>query len=227
MRTILIVAAALFASISISPNVNAAITIDDYTAGNTLSQFGVGTKNSMTVDVSILGNQRMETLTVTAQAGNEFFGAMGFTGEMDVAQGSSDQIIGGVSYSNFGTLDLTEGGINDVFELGFISSDIDAALTDVVSITVTSGASMATRQITVPANSSLPQDLLVSFSHFAGVDMTAVDSVSLDFDFTGNPGRDFELGLFSARSSAVPEPAALLIMGLGLFAFIGLQRRRN
>ena len=215
----------LFAMVMAPLCVNADITIDTYTAGTTLTQFGAGTASQTTFDASILGGQRDETIVVTPQGTNdEFFGTLGFSGEMDVAQGSQDQIFGSVVYDNFAPTDMTEGGLNDSFELGFLSSDINAELSNVVSLTVGSGANFATQFVTVPSNDVLPQNVLVDFSSFAGVDMTAIDSVALNFNFAGNPGRDFELGLFSA-TKAIPEPASGIIVAVGLLAMA--RRRRS
>ena len=145
---------------------------------------------------------------------------------MDVAQGSQDQINGGVVYNSFGTIDFTDGGVNDAFELGFLSSDINAPLTNVVSLEVSSGGTSFSQFVTVPANSTLPQNVFVDFATFAaaGVDLTAVDSIALNFDFAGNPGRDFEIGLFSATSSAVPEPTGALL-AIGMLALVYRRKR--
>ena len=226
MRSLFLVAAVVVA-VAIPIGLSADIMIDNYTAGTPLGQFGAGTANQTTVDVSILGGERDETITVTAQGGSEFFGVMGFGGAMDVGQGSLDQIFGGVTYDDFGPLDFTEGGTNNSFELGLISSDINAELTDVISLTVASGLNSATHFISVPANSILPVTVYVDFSNFAGVNMTMVDSLSLNFDFAGHAGRDVEVGLFSATANPVPEPGMGLLAGIGFLAFIGLRRRRR
>lgn len=216
--------AVLFAVLIVPAATQAEIVIDSYTAGTTLTQFGLGTASQTTIDGSILGGERDESITVTDQGGSEFFGILGFTGDLDVAQGSLDQVIGSVLYDNFGTLDLTQGGMNDSFELGFLSSDIDASITDVISVTVTSGTSTATRFVSVPPSSVLPKDVFVKFASFTGVDLTAVDAVELGFDFSSQPGRDFELGSFSVTHS-IPEPATGFLALVGMLALIGRRRR--
>lgn len=218
--------ATLIALVLIVPAVaNAEIIIDNYTAGTTLRQEGAGTTTQDTVDGSILGGQRRDSLTVTPQGNNdEFFGTVGFNGALDVAQGSQDRIFGSATYNSFGTIDFTEMGANDSFLLRFVSSDINAPLANVVSVTATSGINSSTQSVTVPANAGLPADILLSFSSFAGVDFTAIDSVSVNYDFAQNPGRDLEVGLFSATAS-VPEPATGLLAGLVTLGLIGRRRR--
>jgi len=216
----------LIVAFACSVQLQADITIDNYTAGSTLTQFGTGTTGNTTMSASILGGQRAESITVTAQGGNEFFGTLGFSGNMDVAQGSLDQIFGGVTYSNFSNLDMTEGGLNDSFELGFLSSDFNGPIDGVVSLTVDDGITSSTLFVTVPPSSSLPQNELVNFSSFGGVDFSSVDSISLNFNFENHAGRDFELGLFSATTSSVPEPTTgMLLCGLGSMLLLRRQRR--
>lgn len=219
------ITAIVFSLFLLPQTAHADIVIDDYTAGMTLTQMNVGTAMNTTMDASILGNNRDETVTVTDQGGGEFFGTIGFSGALDVAQGSLDQINGSVGYSNFSDIDLTEGGLNDVFELRFLSSDINADLAGVVSVTATSGGSSATQFATVPANAGLPQSVYLNFGDFAGVNFNEIDSVSLNFDFANNPGRDIELGLFSA-TTLIPEPAGALFIGVCLAGWVQTRRRR-
>lgn len=200
---------------------SADITIDNYSAGSILAQFGAGTNSKQTNDGSILGGQRDETVTVVNP--NGFFGTIGFGSQMSIAQGTSDQINGSLTYNNFGTIDLTSGG-NSRFSLNVLSSDLNQAIPGVLSITAATAGSTATQALTVPASSGLPQTIHANFSDFAGIDFSQVTSLSLNFDFQDAPGRDISVGSFSA-TSAVPEPGSLTLLA-GL-AMIGIARRRR
>jgi hypothetical protein len=82
-----------------------------------------------------------------------------------------------------------------------------------------------TQLLTVPASSSLPQIVNVDLSEFIGVDFTQLDSVELAFDFQTTPGRDVEINFFGA-ATAVPEPSALILLGLGGSSLLLRRRRR-
>ncbi len=223
------ICAILFAALTLAIDVSASIVIDNYTAGDSITLTAPGTESQVTTDASILGNARVDTLTLTNTA-SPFFGTIGFNGVLDVAQGAADQVNGSVTYSNFGTtgiIDITEGGINDAFELGFLTSDINSPLSNVVSVTATSAnGATDTQFVTVPASSGLPADVLLSFDAFdSAVDFTTLDSVSLNFDFASAPGRDLGVGLFSAVNS-VPEPTTGLICGIAAVGMVVRRRRR-
>ena len=88
-------------SVFYAATVTADITIDRYTTGSTLAQIGAGTSNQTTVHTSILGGERDTTLTVADLGGSEFFGVVGFGGQLQLAQGNNDQIQGSLLYNNF------------------------------------------------------------------------------------------------------------------------------
>ncbi len=197
--------------------------IDRLTAGSALFQFGAGTSTRSTVDAGILGGRRDESLTVRNQGGSEFFGVLGYNSNgMSVGQSVSDEIYGSLTWDNFSSIDFSAGG-NDRFRLTFSSSDQNTDLADVVTVTVTSGASSASVSTAIPANAGLPRATLLDFSNFTGVDFTQVDSVTLAFDMAGFPGNDFGIRYFGV--TAIPEPSAAW---LGLLSISGwLMRRRT
>ncbi|MFK7765670.1 MAG: PEP-CTERM sorting domain-containing protein [Mariniblastus sp.] len=204
-------------------NSHADILIDSFTDGNPLTKFGVGSASGSTTASSILGGQRDESLTVRNLGGDEFFGAFGFGGEWSVGQGSNDQMFGELVYDDFTSFDLTDGGMNSRFSIGFQTSDTTDPIPDVLSVTAISGATSATQFLTIPSNTAAPAELLVDFSQFGGVNFTQLDSIRLDVDFgPSQAGRDFEI----SRFSAVPEPATAGVVGLGGL-FVLLRRRRR
>ncbi|MGI9519449.1 MAG: PEP-CTERM sorting domain-containing protein [Pirellulaceae bacterium] len=197
--------------------------IDTFSAGSALDQFGAGTNSQTTIDISILGGERDEILTVPDLSGAEFFGMLGFNTQLAIAQGNSDEINGSLTYDNFSGFDMTQGGSNAAFQFYVTGNDADFVLANALSITVHSGLAHATASVPIPASSSLPGNVLVPFSAFGGVDMTQLDSVQLGFDFAGMPGRDIDIGFFAAT---VPEPASAAILPLVLTS-LALRRRRH
>ncbi len=205
-------------------NLRGDFVIDRFTAGSPLVQVGIGTLNRTTVDGGILGGERDESLTVRDQGGSELLGVLGYgPGRLVVGQSISDEIFGSLTYNNFSSIDFTAGG-NQWLRLVFSSSDLaNTEMTDVVTVTVISGASSASVVTSVPANSGLPYATLIDFNDFAGVDFTQVDSVELAFDMAGFAGNDFGIHYFGV--TAIPEPS-LAWLGL-MSAGAWMLRRRG
>jgi len=196
------------------------ILIDDFSAGSNLFQLNAGSTGQTTIDSSILGGSRVDSLTVSNTAG-AFFGAMGFGNSLQLAQGANDQISGSLLYDNFGSIDITQGGTNFAFQLQLIASDSVAAMANIFSITLTSGVVSSTTSFGVPGNGSVPANILVNFSDFGFFDLTNVDSIQLNFNFATAPGNDLAIGSFSAVPEPVSATSCLLVLTL-----IGLRRRR-
>ncbi len=201
--------------------VHADIIIDTFDAGNDIFRTTVGTSTQGTSATSILGGQRDDTLTLVDLGGDERNGFMGFGGRLAISQGSQDEITGSLVYDNFTSFDFTEGGVSNQFALDFVSSDSSFPISDVLSITATSGSNTDTQFVTIPANSNLGV-ATVDFASFTGVDFTQLDSVSIEYDFATAPGRDFEIDTFSA----IPEPTSVALLGLGGLGLM-LRRRRK
>ena len=197
---------------------------DSFNSGQTTFQFGAGVSTTPTTGGSILGGQRVDSVVVPSLSGSEFFGTLGFNGDLVLSQGSSDEIIAGLNYNSLGGTDLTNGGIYQNFLLDFTSlDDSTVPLTNVLNLSVSSGGTTVSQNVTIPDQNSATE-VLVNFSNFSNVDLTAVDSVELEFDFTGNPGRDLQLGSFSVTS--VPEPGSLVVLSCALSAMLLRRRRR-
>ena len=220
MRKKINLLAALFALFVFSSAANAQIVIDEFDVGNDLEVFGLGMDMDQTVDSSILGGTRDESLTVVQPAvGNAVLGTFGFDGDFTIAQGSSDQIQGSLTYSLAGA-DLTGGGSLDAFFLDITSSD-GITISDVLQISVgDSNGVNAIQSVTLPA---VAQPVLVGFSGFGALDFTSVDSLALEFDFANAPGGDFSIGSFQAV--AIPEPGSLCL--LSMTSLVLLRRRRS
>jgi hypothetical protein len=164
---------------------NASILIDNFSAGQTLSQFGMGTNSQITFSNSVFGGERVDTVNVRDLGGDEFFGVLGFGGDFSIGQGANDRIHGSLLYNNSKNFDMTEGGLNDHFVFTFSSNDLDSELAKVLQLAVTSNGTRQIVDITIPQSSSLPSAVQLGFSDFNMIDFTQVDSISLNFDFEG------------------------------------------
>jgi hypothetical protein len=217
-----IIVAALVASTWLNQTLQADFIIDRYTVAPALLQFGPGTTTRTTVNGSIFGGSRDESLTVRNQGGSEFFGILGFgVNGLSVDQAAFDEIYGAINYDSFSAIDFTQGGQYRL-RLKYASSGSVVDMNNVVSITVTSGANSATVATSVPGSGSLPGVKFLDFNQFAGVDFTQVDSVKFGFDLAGYQGQDF--GLASLMVTAIPEPS---VAWLTLMTVAGLSMRRR
>ena len=210
---------------------NASILIDSFTAGNTLSQFGAGGNSQTTISRTILGNERRDSINVRQQNGDEFFGILGFGGELSVGQGANDTVFGSVSYSNFRRFDLTQAGANDHFVLNFQANDLDIGLSDVLRLVVHSNGQVREIDVDIPASSSLPSAVQVGFDEFARIDFSEVDEIELAFDFAKFAGRDFVISSFGVAGglgsdAAIPEPASA-VFAIALGGLVAMRRRRS
>jgi len=176
MKKITSILACFFVSLTLSSGVDAQLIIDDFDSGTTTSLVGVGMASTPTNSFDILGGQRIHSLEVPNLSGSEFFGAVGFTGgNLFVSQGSLDEVVAGLEYDLLNGIDLTNGGVFQSFQLDFTSLDSQVPLTDVLQISVTSGGTTASQNVTIPDlnSSGLVQ---VDLADFNGVDLTSVDS---------------------------------------------------
>lgn len=200
----------------------ATIVIDNYTAGGTLFRFGAGSVTQITTSSDILGGTRDDLLVVPV-TGNEFFGAVGFDGDVQIAQGASDQVSGSFTYDDFAPLDLTENGVNRAFVFNVSSVDSVSPISDVFSITVSDGSVVSTHNFDLPGNENVPGLFTVTFDNFTGgVDFSNIESIVLAYDFASSPGSDVAIDSFGA---AIPEPGHLSIIG-GL-SLLAICRRRK
>ena len=224
MKKIISALLSFFVVLVFSNGAQAQLVIDDFNSGTVTSQIGAGSSFSPTIATDILGGQRLNFIGVPNLSGAEFFGTVGFNnGNLVISQGSLDEIVGGVQYSGLNGTDLTGGGAFSSFFFDFTSLDSPVPLTDVLELSVTSGGTTVSHNVTIPDQNSATQ-VAVGFNNFNNVDFTSVDLVELEFDFTGNPGRDLQLGSLSV--TGVPEPGSLTFLSCAVTAML-LRRRRK
>ncbi len=86
-----------------------------------------------------------------------------------------------------------------------------------LDVTMTTNGVSSTVSVTEPANLN-PQDVLIPFSSFSGVNFQDIDQISVRL--TGRPDGDYTMDAIMA----VPEPATLMVLAAG--GLLALRRKR-
>jgi hypothetical protein len=215
---------AIVVGIALSSFAFPVIVIDDFTSGSfSYSRSSVGT-SSARVPGTMLGGTRWTLSNVTSNPSGSvlnvnvgsgaanFVAGDGLVHVSDVRYGYN--LSGGLADLN---VDLTAGGLNG-FKISFLENSGNLNLLVQMRRTVGAGAQWGSHAIVVGPSAS-PFDVFVPYSVFGSLNLTDVDQVI--FRFTNQPGEDYKLG----RIEAVPEPATLAALGLGVAALIRRRRR--
>jgi hypothetical protein len=206
-----------------SPLIRADIVIDDFNPALALTVTLPGNGSSNTGTAVGGGRDYFGTKSGLLNASMEASGGLGTlstdalttsTGTMqyDGTAGSVVNVFG------LGGLDLTQGGVNDQFQLaiGVDRPGFQATLA------VWTGGNLFTTNFIVPQGS--PTNFFIPFASFGGANFGNVGAIELRLNtgFTPVAEADFSITAFNA----IPEPASscLLILGLGLTS---LCRRRK
>lgn len=209
-----------------------ALTIDDFTTGQSLSVNTVTTASNSAAGAGILGGTRVAVVNVTATGGNSL-DVLIAGGEANTSQGSG--VSGstrfewdgdgttGITTTGLGGVDLTDAGASTLVRYGVTSDDLPFTLTMTIWDMV-GGVSTGVKALPggIVPGPAINFDLL--FASFVGTaDLANVGAVALDIQGVANADLTFD---FITTTDQVPEPATLALMGLGL-AGLGLARRRK
>ncbi|MFN3682421.1 MAG: PEP-CTERM sorting domain-containing protein [Fimbriimonadaceae bacterium] len=214
---------AIVSGVALSALAFPVIVIDDFTTGTfSYTRSSVGT-SSARVAGSMLGGTRWTLSNVTANPSSSQLSVAVGGGVADFVAGNGLVHVSELRYGYTlgGALadlnaDLTAGG-NNALKISFLENSGNLGL--LVQLRRTAGASSQWFNYnTSVAASAVPFDLSIPYSVFGSFNLTDVDQVILRF--TSEPGADYRLG----GVEAVPEPATIAALGLGVAA---LMRRRK
>ena len=211
-----------------------ALTIDDFSVTQILSDPGPSFSTVSGTSTSIIGTERSASVTRDSGADPATLAFnSGSTGTMSISNGpggtsTSVVVWDGVGTAGLGGEDLTVGGAQDAFDLRLIANDFAAQI--IISVTDTLGNVSDLNQSSpggIPGPADIP--LLFEFANFsplsgAGANFSTVDSIVLTVIADLNQ-TDIELDFFGTTTTEMSEPGMIAVLGLSLLG-LRLARRR-
>jgi len=175
-------------------------------------------------------------LTFSADAGVTAQGIIQWDGaDANTAIGTDPDNYLNVDIDGLGGIDITEGGVNTVFQLETFFSDLGFTFTvqiwDMTGASVTAFLASSEVDSTTPVTSFLGLNTWSSCNDAGTISLTCLDSSNLittdGVDLTQVGAIEFVISPFGSQAAidlklgsitAVPEPSTIALLGLGLFA---------
>jgi hypothetical protein len=218
MKKLLVAVAALGLMVS---GAQASIIFDHFSDGAFDQVLATGTASGTQGPglSQVIGGQRDFTLTITQPSLFEQAEVqVVFGGGLHFMSYANDPGIGSVLDLKYGEGADLNTDLSGCAGIGFLVTDLDQNVA--VDVTLTSGVTSETHGFTVvgPAVSTLQ---VLPMSVFTTVNLNDIDKMK--FSFTGPTGLDFQLD--ALECTEVPEPATLLLLGLGALPLVRRLRR--
>lgn len=220
MRNILLATGAVFA---LATGASAAtVLLDDFDVDQSVFDNPAGGQvNTSTINAGNLGGTRELTVDANVAPGAQLGasviienGSINFNNDNSVASDVE------LTYGNFGTFDLTQGGLGT----GFIYEGVNTDNGFEFDVVVTDAGGMTSQFRTIVPGNIGDLDLFRSFDEFTGsADLTQVTMI--EFDVASNGEEDASLD--SVGISVVPVPASGLLLLGGLAGAAAVARKRK
>ena len=123
-----------------------------------------------------------------------------------------------LDYPSAGGADITDGGLNDLFQFDFAFVEGGSSPTLSLDISVTTGTGVGTFTGDIPESPLGPTQYLAAFGDFTGTpDFTDVDSITIAFNTANATAVDFELDrpIITTNRNPLPEPSGVLLLLVG------------
>lgn len=212
---------------------NAATLVDDFTTGTfTTSVAGASGASSGALfqTGSMLGGIRADAIRITSNP----LGLIAGLGVSDYNGGfvytSNSTLLGsevGIGWgfksdanpSGYATSDLNANFSGDTsLKLDFLANDLPLDLTVAVQ---TNGGGYATKTVSVPGGQFAPFSVAVNYADLTGASFSIGDIDQIALFAKTSPSGDFAL----SHVESVPEPAPMIVMGLGLVGLLARKRK--